>query len=54
MTAECMYYCQTHFKEEEHGYELKCWADLANGLDLVPFIGHKVGPPDADRSRVTF
>lgn len=43
-----------YFKKEEHSHYLKCWADLADGLDLIPLIGHKVGPPDADRRRVTF
>lgn len=41
-----------YFKKEEHSHDLKSWADLAGGLDLVPFIGHKVGPPDADRGGV--
>lgn len=38
----------THLKEEEHGDDLKSWADLTNCLDLVPLVGHEIGPPDAD------
>ncbi len=49
-----MCWCEMYFKKEEHSHDLKRWADLADGLDLVPFVGHKVGPPDADRRGVTF
>lgn len=43
-----------YFKKEEHSHDLKSRADLADGLDLVPLIGHKVGSPDANRRGVTF
>lgn len=43
-----------YFKEEEHSHDLKGRTDLADGLDLVPLIGHKAGPPDADWRGVTF
>lgn len=43
-----------YLEKEEHSHDLKSWADLADGLDLIPFVGHKVGPPDADRSGLTF
>lgn len=37
-----------HLQEEEHSHNLKGRVDFAGGLDLVPFVGHKVGSPDAD------
>lgn len=43
-----------YFEEKEDSHGLKSWADLADGLELVPFIGHKVGSPDADGRGVTF
>ena len=51
---QSMCLCKIYFKKEEHSHDLKGRADLADGLDLVPFIGDKVGPPDADWSGVTF
>lgn len=43
-----------YFKKEEHSHDLKCGADFAGGLQFVPLIGHKVGPPDANGRGVTF
>lgn len=43
-----------YLKEEKHSHDLKSRTDLADGLNLVPFIGHKVSPPDADRRGVMF
>lgn len=43
-----------YFEKEEHSHDLERWADLADRLDLVPLVGHEVGPPDADRRGVTF
>lgn len=45
-------FCDRYLQEKEHGYNLKCWADLTECLDLVPLIGHKISPPDADWRRV--
>lgn len=52
--SESMLQCEMYFKKEEHGHDLKRGVYLADGLDLIPFIGHKVGPPDADWSGVAF
>lgn len=41
-----------HLKEEEYSNNLESWTDLTDGLDLVPLVGHKIGPPDADWGRV--
>lgn len=45
---------KTYFQEEEHSHDLKCWINLADGLDLIPLVGHKVGPPDADWRGIAF
>lgn len=42
-----------NLKKEEHSHDLKRRADFAEGLDFIPFIGNKVGSPDADGNRVT-
>lgn len=41
-----------NLKKEEHSHDLKRRADFAEGLDFIPFIGNKVGSPDADGNRV--
>lgn len=43
-----------YFDKEEHGHNLKSGVDLANCLELIPFVGYKIGPPDADWGRVCF
>lgn len=41
-----------NLEKEEHGDNLESWADLTDCLDLVPLVGHEIGPPDADWGRV--
>lgn len=47
-------FCDRYLQKKEHNYNLKCWADLTECLDLVPLIGDKICPPDADWGRVWF
>lgn len=44
--------CDMYLKKEEYCDNLESWADLTDCLDLVPLIGHEIGPPDADWWRV--
>ncbi len=46
--------CWPHLQKEKHSHDLKCGVDLANGLNLIPLIGHKICSPDTNRRCLTF